>query len=72
MPTKHRRLAPGSGLTLVFWLMRLSFLLSPPLVGLVADAASLRVGLLVVPLAGLPVLALSGVLAPHGHLRSSC
>ncbi|MEU5838754.1 MFS transporter [Streptomyces diacarni] len=55
-------LKPGSGLTLVSWLMRLGFLLSPPVVGLVADAASLRVGLLVVPLAGILVLSLAGVL----------
>lgn len=56
-------LRPGTGLTLVSWLMRLGFLLSPPLVGLVADIVSLRAGLLVVPLAGLLVLAFSGVLA---------
>ncbi|MFC8099334.1 MFS transporter [Streptomyces sp. NPDC057363] len=55
-------LKPGSGLTMVSWLMRLGFLLSPPIVGLVADAASLRAGLLVVPLAGVLVLVCSGVL----------
>ncbi|NEB15513.1 MFS transporter [Streptomyces coelicoflavus] len=55
-------LKPGSGLTLVSWLMRLGFLLSPPAVGLVADATSLRVGLLVVPFAGLIVLLCGGVL----------
>ncbi|NHI11636.1 sugar phosphate permease [Streptomyces sp. KO7888] len=55
-------LKPGSGLTLVSWLMRLGFLLSPPVVGLVADATSLRVGLLVVPFAGLIVLVCGGVL----------
>ncbi|MFG3109775.1 MFS transporter [Streptomyces tendae] len=58
-------LKPGSGLTLVSWLMRLGFLLSPPVVGLVADATSLRVGLLVVPLAGLLVLLCAGVLRPR-------
>ncbi|WP_399881039.1 MFS transporter [Streptomyces sp. BBFR51] len=58
-------LKPGSGLTIVSWLMRLGFLLSPPVVGLVADAASLRVGLLVVPLAGLLVLLCAGVLRPR-------
>ncbi|MEU6026054.1 MFS transporter [Streptomyces tauricus] len=57
-------LKPGSGLAIVSWLMRLGFLLSPPVVGLVADAASLRVGLLVVPFAGLLVLLLAGVLQP--------
>ncbi|WP_395571744.1 MFS transporter [Streptomyces sp. BK79] len=58
-------LKPGSGLTIVSWLMRLGFLLSPPVVGLVADATSLRVGLLVVPFAGLLVLLLAGVLRPR-------
>ncbi|MBQ0855055.1 MFS transporter [Streptomyces sp. BH-SS-21] len=57
-------LKPGSGLAIVSWLMRLGFLLSPPVVGLVADAAGLRVGLLVVPLAGVLVLLLAGVLQP--------
>jgi len=55
-------LRTGTGLTVVSWLMRLGFLLSPPLVGLVADATDLRVGLLVVPIAGVLVIALSGVL----------
>ncbi|AXE89206.1 MFS transporter [Streptomyces sp. Go-475] len=58
-------LKPGSGLTIVSWLMRLGFLLSPPVVGLVADAAGLRTGLLVVPLAGVLVLLLAGVLRPR-------
>jgi MFS family permease len=58
-------LKPGSGLTIVSWLMRLGFLLSPPVVGLVADATSLRAGLLVVPLAGLLVLLVAGVLRPR-------
>ncbi|GAB3175465.1 MFS transporter [Streptomyces incanus] len=55
-------LKPGSGLTIVSWLMRLGFLLSPPIVGLVADEAGLRLGLLVVPLAGALVVVLAGVL----------
>ncbi|WP_329038392.1 MFS transporter [Streptomyces sp. NBC_01725] len=58
-------LKPGSGLTIVSWLMRLGFLLSPPLVGLAADSTSLRVGLLVVPLAGVIVVLLAGVLQPR-------
>ncbi|TWX39984.1 MFS transporter [Frigoribacterium sp. ACAM 257] len=53
----------GTGLTLVSWLMRLGFLAAPPLIGAVADASSLRVGLLLIPAVGLVVLALSGVLA---------
>lgn len=56
-------LAAGTGLTLVSWLLRLGFLLSPPVVGAVADAASLRVGLFVVPLAGLVVVVAAGVLS---------
>jgi MFS family permease len=52
-------LPPGVGLTFVTWLLRLGFLLSPPVVGVVADTSSLRVGLLVVPIAGVAVIALS-------------
>ncbi|MEV0694303.1 MFS transporter [Streptomyces sp. NPDC050388] len=55
-------LKPGSGLTIVSWLMRLGFLLSPPVVGLVADEAGLRLGLVVVPLAGALVVVCAGVL----------
>lgn len=54
--------APGTGVTLIGWLLRVGFLVSPPLVGLVSDATSLRLGLLIVPLAGLLVVLLSGVL----------
>lgn len=52
----------GTGLTIVSWLLRLGFLLSPPVVGLVADAASLRWGLLVAPASGLLVVLFAGVL----------
>ena len=58
-------LRTGTGLTLVSWLMRLGFLLSPPIVGLVADATSLRTGLLVLPIAGAVVVLLAGVLTPR-------
>ncbi len=56
-------LRAGTGLTVVSWLMRLGFLVSPPIVGLVADAVGLRAGLMVVPLAGVLVVALGGVLS---------
>ena len=56
-------LRPGTGLTLVSWLMRLGFLLSPPIVGHVADAFGLRTGLLVVPFAGTLVVLSAGVLS---------
>lgn len=56
-------LRPGTGLTAVTWLMRIGFFGAPLLVGVVADATSLRVGLLSVPLAGLVVVALAGALS---------
>ncbi|WP_430593591.1 MFS transporter [Humidisolicoccus flavus] len=56
-------LRPGTGLTLVSWLLRLGFLVSPPLVGLVADTIGLRYGLLIVPFAGILVVVLAGVLS---------
>jgi hypothetical protein len=55
-------LKPGTGLTVVTWLMRVGSLLAPPTVGAIADAASLRVGLLAVPLSGLVVIVVAGVL----------
>ncbi|GAB2800278.1 MFS transporter [Streptomyces chlorus] len=64
-------LKPGSGLTIVSWLMRLGFLLSPPVVGLVADEAGLRLGLLVVPLAGALVVVLAGVLGSRKRRPAS-
>ena len=59
-------LKAGTGLTVVSWLMRLGFLVSPPVVGAVADATSLRAGLLVVPLAGVLVILLARVLQQRG------
>ena len=56
----------GVGLTVVSWLLRVGFLLSPPLVGLVADATSLRVGLLSVVLAGSLAFVLGRALVDHG------
>jgi hypothetical protein len=40
------------------WLLRIGFLVSPPLVGALADATSLRIALLVVVLAGVGALIL--------------
>jgi MFS family permease len=53
----------GVGLTLVNWLLRIGFLLSPPLVGAISDAVSLRVALLSVVVAGVLTLVLGRVLA---------
>jgi hypothetical protein len=54
---------PGTGLTVLTWLMRIGFFGAPLLVGVVADATSLRVGLLSVVVAGATVMALAGVLS---------
>jgi MFS family permease len=56
-------LRAGTGLTILTWLMRVGFLGAPLLVGVVADTAGLRIGLLSVVLAGLVLVALGGVLA---------
>lgn len=58
-------LRPGTGLTAVAWLMRVGFVSSPPVIGLIADATSLRVGLLVVPIAGVAVMLLAVALSPR-------
>ena len=55
-------LRPGVGLTIVSWLLRLGFLLSPPFVGFIAETESLRAGLLVAPVAALVAVLLAGVL----------
>ena len=52
----------GLGLAVVNWLLRIGFLISPPLVGVLADAISLRVALLSVVLAGLGALVLGRAL----------
>ncbi|MFC0071804.1 MFS transporter [Umezawaea endophytica] len=52
----------GVGLTVVSWLLRVGFLLSPPIVGVIADLSSLRVGLLSVVFAGVVTVVLSRVL----------
>ncbi|WP_235892596.1 MFS transporter [Mycolicibacterium hodleri] len=54
---------PGTGLAALAWLMRVGFVGAPPIVGVVADATSLRVGLLIVPVAGLAIAAAAGVLS---------
>ena len=58
-------LRAGTGLMVVSWLLRIGSLSSPPLIGLVADATSLRVGLLAVPVAGLAAMALAVALSPR-------
>lgn len=55
-------LRPGTGLTMLTWLMRIGFLGAPLIVGVVADAVSLRAGLLSVPIAGIAIIALAAAL----------
>lgn len=52
----------GSALTSMGWLLRASFLVSPPLVGLIADNAGIRYGLMLMPLSAVAVLILARVL----------
>ncbi len=54
----------GTGLAVINWLLRIGFLLSPPLIGVLADATSLRVALLAVVVAGLGALLFGRVLRP--------
>lgn len=46
-------LPEGSGIAVVSWLMRIGFLLTSPVIGVVSDATSLRVAMVVPLLAGL-------------------
>ncbi|WP_418275380.1 MFS transporter [Isoptericola jiangsuensis] len=56
-------LRAGTGLAVVSWLLRLGFLLMPPVIGIVADATSLRAALLVLPVAGIAVV-VAGAMLP--------
>jgi len=58
-------LRPGTGLTVLAWLMRVGFLGSPIVVGAIADAVSLRVALLTVVVAGLTAVLLARALSPR-------
>ena len=58
----------GVGLSLVGLVPRIAILAAPPLVGVVADATSLRAALLVIPLAAAVVLVLASAL-PGGPMR---
>ncbi|MGL5817169.1 MAG: MFS transporter [Phycicoccus sp.] len=60
-------LAPGTGIAVVGTVLRLALVASPPVVGLVADATSLRAGLLVVARCGGAAILLSGRLEERRH-----
>lgn len=55
----------ADGVAVASWLARLSFLVLPPLIGIVADATSLRWGLGLVAVCALIAAGLSGLLAEH-------
>lgn len=59
----------GVGLAVINWLLRIGFLVSPPLIGVLADATSLRIALLSVVLAGVGALVLGRAL-PGRPLRA--
>jgi MFS family permease len=52
----------GVGLTVVSWLLRVGFLVSPPLIGVLADRTDLRTALAVVVAAGVTIAVLGRVL----------
>jgi MFS family permease len=62
---------PGTGLTIVSWLLRVGFLVSPPIVGFIADTSALRFGLLIVPAVGLLVVLFAGVLSGRRDAAAS-
>ena len=61
---------PGTGLTILSWTLRLGFLLSPVLVGIIADAVSLRIGLTLVIVAGLLIVVFSQALSQKPRIAA--
>lgn len=62
-------LAPGAGLAVLNWVMRLGFLVSPPLVGLLAEVAGLRWTVVPMIVGGVLIAALAGPLLGRGDRR---
>jgi hypothetical protein len=62
-------LPPGTGLSILTWFMRIGFLLSPLVVGTVADDHGLRFALLTVPLAGVAAVILAQALTTRRRSR---
>jgi MFS family permease len=61
----------GVGITVVGWLARLGFFITPPIVGALADALTLRYALWMVPVYALGILAFSGVLSTRRRRRDA-
>jgi hypothetical protein len=62
MRAADRLLPNGMGLMLVGTVLRIALLVAPPLVGVIADASSLRAALLVMPAGALLVVVLAPAL----------
>ncbi|HEU4545390.1 MAG TPA: MFS transporter [Microlunatus sp.] len=60
----------GFGLAVSGWMMRVGFLLTPPLVGLVADQVGLRWAFVVPAVLGLLAIGCAGLLAPAERRRT--
>lgn len=61
-------LKPGTGLAICNWFMRFTMLVTPPLVGVIADHTSLRVGMTVLPALAFLALLSSQLLASDKHV----
>ncbi|SDW96104.1 Predicted arabinose efflux permease, MFS family [Saccharopolyspora shandongensis] len=62
----------GTGIAVVGWVYRLGILAGPPVVGLLADAISLRLGLVVVPFAGVLIVLLASRLPSRAAAPNGC
>ena len=58
-------MSQAAGVTLVNWIMRIGFLITSPLVGLITTATSLRWGLSILLLIGTAALVLASRLSPN-------
>ena len=63
-------LPPGAGLAVLNWVMRLGFLLSPPLVGLIAEYAGIRWTVTPMIVGGVLIALMAGPLLGRGGARS--
>ncbi|MDO5662364.1 MAG: MFS transporter [Brachybacterium sp.] len=64
-------LPQGVGITLVGWFARVGFVLSPPVVGALADQLTLRYALWLVPLYALGIMVFAGSLGPGPDRRDA-
>jgi MFS family permease len=69
MRSADRMLPNGMGLMLVGTVLRIALLVAPPLVGVVADATSLRAALVLMPAGAVLVLVLSPVLGAGKRIK---